>query len=298
MAGTIDPNFLRWRPRRDGADGTYEFTTSSRATRGAITPTRGDRHICTFRCSSGVHAAARDAEYFPGDPPVPYDPIYQATPPEARERLISHFDGRGTRPDWRWASRSTSCARPGPTPMEEPHDEDPTRQLTTVAGRSVRSPPDRAVAGRPTYVPPDAAGRIVISGRVSTAETGNGLGDGARRGHGRRIRTSLRPSGRPQRTVASRWWLLALGGPRPGPTARTAIRDGQRAGCQPETAVWRHHIWMCRCSPAAARSSGGAGSISTTRQRRIGRPGGFRVTRTRGRSGTPSGGSRARRFPV
>ena len=29
--------------------------------------------------------------YFPGDPLLPYDPIYIATPEQARERLVSKF---------------------------------------------------------------------------------------------------------------------------------------------------------------------------------------------------------------
>lgn len=38
--------------------------------------------------------------YFPGDPLLAYDPIYQSVPAAARERLVSSFDPELTRPEW------------------------------------------------------------------------------------------------------------------------------------------------------------------------------------------------------
>jgi protocatechuate 3,4-dioxygenase beta subunit len=39
--------------------------------------------------------------YFPGDPLFQYDPIFQSIPDEkARERLVSHFDLKTTKPEW------------------------------------------------------------------------------------------------------------------------------------------------------------------------------------------------------
>jgi protocatechuate 3,4-dioxygenase, beta subunit len=39
--------------------------------------------------------------YFPGDPLLGYDPIFNGVPSEpARERLISHFDLEATQPEW------------------------------------------------------------------------------------------------------------------------------------------------------------------------------------------------------
>jgi protocatechuate 3,4-dioxygenase beta subunit len=38
--------------------------------------------------------------YFPGDPLFPYDPIFNATPAGARERLVSKFDLDVTEPEW------------------------------------------------------------------------------------------------------------------------------------------------------------------------------------------------------
>ena len=38
--------------------------------------------------------------YFPGDPLIPYDPIYRSIPEGARERLMSSFDFDATVPNW------------------------------------------------------------------------------------------------------------------------------------------------------------------------------------------------------
>ena len=38
--------------------------------------------------------------YFPGDPLIPYDPIYRSIPEGARERLMSSFDLDATVPNW------------------------------------------------------------------------------------------------------------------------------------------------------------------------------------------------------
>jgi len=38
--------------------------------------------------------------YFPDDPLLAYDPIFNATPQLARSRLVSHFDLGSTRPEW------------------------------------------------------------------------------------------------------------------------------------------------------------------------------------------------------
>jgi protocatechuate 3,4-dioxygenase beta subunit len=44
--------------------------------------------------------------YFPGDPLIPYDPMYNSVPDEkARERLISNFDWERTTPDFALAFR-------------------------------------------------------------------------------------------------------------------------------------------------------------------------------------------------
>jgi protocatechuate 3,4-dioxygenase beta subunit len=58
--------------------------------------------------------------YFPGDPLLPYDPMYNSVPdPQARERLISHFDWERTIPDIALAYRFDVVLRGrDETPME------------------------------------------------------------------------------------------------------------------------------------------------------------------------------------
>lgn len=58
--------------------------------------------------------------YFPGDPLLPFDPIFNAVPDErARRRLVSSFDLSLTRPAWALAYRFDIVLRgPHETPME------------------------------------------------------------------------------------------------------------------------------------------------------------------------------------
>jgi protocatechuate 3,4-dioxygenase beta subunit len=58
--------------------------------------------------------------YFPGDPLLPYDPMYNSIPNEkARERLISQFDWERTLPDTALAYRFDIVLRGREdTPME------------------------------------------------------------------------------------------------------------------------------------------------------------------------------------
>jgi len=59
--------------------------------------------------------------YFPGDPLLELDPIFNAVPdPGARERLISRFDIEMTEPGWALAYRFDIVLRgPATTPMED-----------------------------------------------------------------------------------------------------------------------------------------------------------------------------------
>jgi protocatechuate 3,4-dioxygenase, beta subunit len=63
--------------------------------------------------------------YFPGDPLLPLDPIFNAVPDEgARQRLISRYDHDVTQPEWALGYQFDVVLRgSGATPMEEPHDE-------------------------------------------------------------------------------------------------------------------------------------------------------------------------------
>jgi protocatechuate 3,4-dioxygenase beta subunit len=63
--------------------------------------------------------------YFPGDPLLPLDPIFNSVPDEgARQRLISRYDHDVTQPEWALGYQFDIVLRgSGATPMEEPHDE-------------------------------------------------------------------------------------------------------------------------------------------------------------------------------
>jgi len=60
--------------------------------------------------------------YFPGDPTLPLDPIFMAIDdPQARERLVSHFDIERTEPDYAMAFRFDIVLRGArETPWESP----------------------------------------------------------------------------------------------------------------------------------------------------------------------------------
>jgi protocatechuate 3,4-dioxygenase beta subunit len=63
--------------------------------------------------------------YFPGDPLLPLDPIFNAVPDEgARQRLISRYDHDTTQPEWALGYQFDIVLRgSAATPMEEPHDD-------------------------------------------------------------------------------------------------------------------------------------------------------------------------------
>jgi protocatechuate 3,4-dioxygenase beta subunit len=58
--------------------------------------------------------------YFPGDPLLPYDPIFNSTADEkARQRLVAQFDWENTQPEWALAYRFDIVLRGrDATPME------------------------------------------------------------------------------------------------------------------------------------------------------------------------------------
>ena len=63
--------------------------------------------------------------YFPGDPLLALDPIFQAIPDaSARERLVSCFDIEATTPEWALGYRFDIVLRGrAATPMEDPHHD-------------------------------------------------------------------------------------------------------------------------------------------------------------------------------
>jgi len=57
--------------------------------------------------------------YFPNDPLLAFDPIYNSVPEAARPRLQSRLRHASTQPEWALATASTSCcAAATPPPME------------------------------------------------------------------------------------------------------------------------------------------------------------------------------------
>ena len=104
----LDPNFTGCGRVLTDADGGYRFVTIKpgaypwRNHYNAWRPAH--LHLSIF----GIGLAQRlvTQMYFPGDPLIPYDPMYNSVPDEkARQRLISHFDWERTVPDFALAFR-------------------------------------------------------------------------------------------------------------------------------------------------------------------------------------------------
>jgi protocatechuate 3,4-dioxygenase beta subunit len=122
----IDPNFSGGGRVVTGADGTYEFTTIQPGAYpwGNHPNAWRPAHIHFSLFGRAFTQRLVTQMYFPGDPLLPYDPIYQSTPGAARERLISRFDWDATRPDWALGFAFDIVLRGrAATPMEEPHDD-------------------------------------------------------------------------------------------------------------------------------------------------------------------------------
>lgn len=99
----LDPNFTGSGRTLTDANGGYQFVTIKP---GAYP---WENHANAWRPAHihfslfGQAFATRliTQMYFPGDPLLAYDPIWQAIPDErARQRLISRFDLEVTKPDW------------------------------------------------------------------------------------------------------------------------------------------------------------------------------------------------------
>jgi protocatechuate 3,4-dioxygenase, beta subunit len=64
--------------------------------------------------------------YFPGDPLLGQDPIYNSIPdPAARERLVARFDPDATEPEWALAYRFDVVLRGRQATPPDPGDDDP-----------------------------------------------------------------------------------------------------------------------------------------------------------------------------
>ena len=99
----LDPYFRGAGRVLTGADGTYRFTSI----RPGAYPWRNHpnawrpAHIHFSVFGRTMLERLITQMYFPGDPLLGYDPIFNSVPTErARERLISHFDLDITQPEW------------------------------------------------------------------------------------------------------------------------------------------------------------------------------------------------------
>ena len=118
----LDPNFTGAGRTLTDADGNYEFVTIKP---GAYPWENHDnawrpRHIHFSLFGSAFATRLVTQMYFPGDPLLAFDPIFQSIPQErARQRLISKFDLEITRPGWALGFRFDIVLRgPEATPFE------------------------------------------------------------------------------------------------------------------------------------------------------------------------------------
>jgi len=118
----LDPNFTGCGRVLTDAQGNYRFRTIKpgaypwRNHYNAWRPAH--LHFSIF--GIGLVQRLVTQMYFPGDPLLPYDPMYSSVPdPKARERLVSHFDWERTIPDIALAYRFDVVLRGrDETPME------------------------------------------------------------------------------------------------------------------------------------------------------------------------------------
>jgi protocatechuate 3,4-dioxygenase beta subunit len=126
-AAPLDPNFTGAGRAVTDAEGRYRFTSIKP---GAY-PWRNHpnawrpAHIHFSLFGPSFLSRLVTQMYFPGDPLLELDPIYQSIPDEAaRRRLVSRFDIETTQPEWALGYRFDIVLRGrAMTPVEEPHDD-------------------------------------------------------------------------------------------------------------------------------------------------------------------------------
>ncbi|MCU0944665.1 MAG: protocatechuate 3,4-dioxygenase subunit beta [Rubritepida sp.] len=119
----LDPNFQGAARVFTDAEGNYRFTTIKpgaypwRNHHNAWRPV----HIHFSLFGQGFAQRMITQMYFPGDPLLALDPIFQATPDEAaRNRLVAAFDLALTEPEWALGYRFDMVLRgPAATPFED-----------------------------------------------------------------------------------------------------------------------------------------------------------------------------------
>jgi len=118
----LDPNFHGEGRVFTDADGWYEFTSIKPGAYpwGNHPNAWRPNHIHYSLFGAGFGQRLITQMYFPGDPLLPLDPIFLATPDQqARDRLIAQFDVGITRPAWALGYRFDFVLRGrNATPME------------------------------------------------------------------------------------------------------------------------------------------------------------------------------------
>lgn len=121
----LDPNFTGAGRAISGEDGRYRFVTIKPGSypwgnhRNAWRPA----HIHFSIFGAGIAQRLITQMYFPGDPTLPYDPIFNSTADAAaRNRLISRFSMEDTIPNWAHCYRfDIVLAGSVATPFEDGH---------------------------------------------------------------------------------------------------------------------------------------------------------------------------------
>ncbi len=119
----LDPNFTGAGRCVTDAEGRYRFVT----VKPGAYPWRNHHnawrpaHIHFSLFGASFISRLVTQMYFPGDPLLAYDPIYNTVPDEkARQRMVSHFDLDTTEPEWALGYRFDIVLRgPDATPMEK-----------------------------------------------------------------------------------------------------------------------------------------------------------------------------------
>ncbi|HZS63531.1 MAG TPA: protocatechuate 3,4-dioxygenase subunit beta [Xanthobacteraceae bacterium] len=118
----LDPNFTGAGRAVTDAEGRYKFVTVKP---GAYPWGNHDNawrpaHIHFSMFGHSFLSRLVTQMYFPGDPLIPLDPIYNAVPAEAAKRMISSFDLESTVPNWALGYRFDIVLRGrNQTPMEK-----------------------------------------------------------------------------------------------------------------------------------------------------------------------------------
>ena len=118
----LDPNFSGAGRTLTDSEGRYQFTTI----RPGAYPWRNHdnawrpAHIHFSLFGTSFLSRLITQMYFPGDPLMPFDPIFNSIPDEkARQRLIADFDLNVTTPEWALGFTFDIVLRgPNGTPME------------------------------------------------------------------------------------------------------------------------------------------------------------------------------------